>query len=88
MSRNYAHMCQDEHIEIGHNDSEHEMCPLCRAIAERDKLREVNAALLAVAIAVVDHQNSVFDPGSIDCEKCKAIIAGAKAAIKLAHSEG
>jgi len=38
MSRghSYAHMCRDEHIEIGHNDSEHELCPLCRAINERD----------------------------------------------------
>jgi len=32
----YAHMCRDEHVEIGHNDSEHELCPLCRAINECD----------------------------------------------------
>ena len=29
----YAHMCRDGHQQIGHNDSEHEMCPLCRALA-------------------------------------------------------
>lgn len=29
----YAHMCRDDHVEIGHNDSEHEQCPLCRALA-------------------------------------------------------
>jgi hypothetical protein len=41
----YAHMCRDEHVQIGHNDSEHEMCPLCQAKAEvgrlHDLLREV-----------------------------------------------
>jgi hypothetical protein len=30
----YAHMCRDGHEQIGHNDSEHEMCPLCRALAQ------------------------------------------------------
>src|SRR5262245_7030366 len=35
----YAHMCRDEHIETGHNDSEHEMCPLCRALAENEQVR-------------------------------------------------
>lgn len=29
----YPHMCRDDHIQIGHKDSEHEMCPLCRTIA-------------------------------------------------------
>lgn len=28
----YPHMCRMDHIEIGHRDSEHEQCPLCRAI--------------------------------------------------------
>ncbi len=42
----YAHMCRDEHEQIGHNDSEHEMCPLCRVKAERDEL----AAKLAKVI--------------------------------------
>lgn len=28
----YAHMCCDEHVQIGHDDSDHERCPLCRAI--------------------------------------------------------
>jgi hypothetical protein len=35
----YAHMCRDEHIQIGHNDSEHERCPLCRAKDELESLR-------------------------------------------------
>lgn len=29
----YAHMCRDGHVEVGHNDSGHEQCPLCRAQA-------------------------------------------------------
>lgn len=34
----YPHMCRDGHAEIGHSDNEHEMCPLCRAVADRDEL--------------------------------------------------
>lgn len=26
----YAHMCRDDHVQIGHNDSTHERCPMCR----------------------------------------------------------
>jgi hypothetical protein len=33
-------MCRDEHLQIGHSDSEHEMCPLCRAIAELAAARD------------------------------------------------
>lgn len=33
VEKNYAHMCRDGHVQIGHNDSEHEQCPLCRAQA-------------------------------------------------------
>lgn len=29
--KSYPHMCRDGHVEIGHADSEHEMCPLCLA---------------------------------------------------------
>lgn len=28
-----AHMCRDGHVEIYHNDSEHELCPVCRCKA-------------------------------------------------------
>lgn len=37
--RYYAHMCRDGHPQIGHNDSEHEMCPLCREVARSERLR-------------------------------------------------
>lgn len=29
--RTYPHMCRMDHPEIGHKDSDHERCPLCRA---------------------------------------------------------
>ena len=38
-ANSYPHMCRDGHERIGHSDSEHEMCPLCRARAERDEAR-------------------------------------------------
>ena len=36
----YPHMCRMDHEEIGHRDSEHEECPLCRANNEIAALRE------------------------------------------------
>lgn len=35
----YPHMCRDEHVEIGHRDSDNELCPMCRVTYERDDLR-------------------------------------------------
>lgn len=32
MPWSYPHMCRDEHQQIGHGDSAHERCPLCRAM--------------------------------------------------------
>lgn len=32
MTYTYGHMCRDDHVQIGHRDSEHERCPLCRTI--------------------------------------------------------
>lgn len=43
MSFTYAHMCQDEHQQIGHNDSSDqaaERCPLCQALDEIERLKE------------------------------------------------
>lgn len=28
----YPHTCRDDHIEIGHSDSENERCPVCRLL--------------------------------------------------------
>lgn len=33
-------MCRDGHVEIGHNDSSSEMCPLCRAKNEIEELKD------------------------------------------------
>jgi len=38
--RTYPHMCSMDHIEIGHWDSEHEQCPLCRLIGALDAALE------------------------------------------------
>lgn len=35
----YPHMCRDGHQQIGHSDSEHEQCPLCRALDAAKALR-------------------------------------------------
>ncbi len=45
----YPHMCRDGHPEIGHSDSEHEQCPLCRLNAEIEKLREEMLAIRAAS---------------------------------------
>ena len=39
----YPHMCRDGHETIGHSDGEHEMCPLCRALAEIERLKAPDA---------------------------------------------
>jgi hypothetical protein len=40
----YPHMCRDGHAEIGHSDSESEMCPLCVSNA---KLAEAEREIAA-----------------------------------------
>lgn len=49
--KSYPHMCRTDHVEIGHSDSEHERCPLCRMTSERDEAIDL---LLQVRQAVVD----------------------------------
>ena len=39
-ANSYPHMCRDEHEQIGHRDSEHEMCPVCRALGRVTRLAE------------------------------------------------
>lgn len=34
----YPHMCRSDHIQIGHDDSEHELCPLCRVIGALERV--------------------------------------------------
>ena len=40
----FPHWCRDGHEEIGHSDSEHEQCPLCRANSD-----------LAEAMTLLEH---------------------------------
>ena len=40
MAYTYAHMCQMDHEQIGHNDSNYELCPLCRAINALEAIAE------------------------------------------------
>lgn len=37
----YPHMCRDGHVQIAHSESEHEQCPLCRAMAALVKIKEL-----------------------------------------------
>lgn len=37
----YPHMCRDGHVQIGHEDSEHEQCPLCRTMAALQTIAEL-----------------------------------------------
>ena len=47
-TESYPHMCRDGHQQIGHLDSEHEKCPLCRAAAEIDRLTQESNERLCV----------------------------------------
>lgn len=40
LKKRYPHMCRDEHQQIGHADSSHEMCPLCRANSQLSTLQQ------------------------------------------------
>lgn len=44
----YAHMCRMDHVQIGHDDSEHERCPLCRANDRADALEAMLASQSAM----------------------------------------
>jgi len=48
MSERFAHVCQDGHELIGHNDSEHELCPLCRMNQEGGLQAQIAALVSAV----------------------------------------
>jgi hypothetical protein len=70
----YSHMCRDEHVQIGHNDSEHERCPLCIAIAEKEKAVEEDQ-LVRRDLREHDYQtgkaDAYEDAAKQVCEKCK-----------------
>lgn len=47
----FPHMCRDGHVEIGHRDSESELCPLCREIGRAESLE---SALRAAEARIVE----------------------------------
>ena len=55
----YPHMCRDGHVEIGHRDSEDEMCPLCREVVKVATLTEALVELLGLGRK--DHSNPKYD---------------------------
>lgn len=55
MSDNYAHMCRDDHPQIGHNVSDDdERCPVCR---ERDRADYIKDA----ASALVERMEAIYE---------------------------
>jgi hypothetical protein len=66
MKETYAHMCRDDHVQIGHNDSTEERCPVCRerdrADAAEDKLKEVENRILDLRMRVCGSLMWAFTP--------------------------
>lgn len=51
MTAKFAHMCQDGHLPIGHNDSEDgEMCCVCRLLYALDWISDQQPLLVDAAI--------------------------------------
>jgi hypothetical protein len=70
MPYSYPHMCRSDHIQIGHHDSEHERCPLCRLrdalchlMDERDVTYAVRVARAREALASVSDSPAVRATG-------------------------
>lgn len=40
MKNEYSHMCRDGHVQIGHNDSTEDRCPVCRERDRADRAEE------------------------------------------------
>jgi hypothetical protein len=49
----YAQMCRDDHVEIGHNDSSQERCPVCRERDRADSAESVQVELVAACQAAL-----------------------------------
>lgn len=67
----FSHWCRQDHEIIGHNDSEHERCPLCRCQDDRDAL----AAELAVTEKLYEEMvDAAYDRGA-DIDRIKELSA-------------
>jgi len=70
----YAHMCQNDHVRIGHSDSDYEpeelSCPVCRERNRREALEERITALEGGLREIVDARRA----------SCAALLAKDRAA--------
>lgn len=57
----YAHMCRDGHIQIGHNDSEHEECPYCRLLNLLDRVEDEYSDDQYLSLATLSEIREVLD---------------------------
>lgn len=62
------------HEPIGHWDGEHEPCPLCRALADRDRWRAAMARLECECGAEIDEcdHNCICVKSKYPCPPCQA----------------
>ena len=75
----YPHMCRMNHVEIGHADSEHERCPLCRVNDRAWELEQQNAELRAALEQV--NRMCIFPDDVINRTTLMAAILLARAAL-------
>lgn len=68
----FPHLCRDGHQEIGHRDSEHELCPMCRVINQRGDL-------LSALVDVLEYMPTVTAYQRERVRKAEAAIAKAEA---------
>lgn len=76
--KSYPHMCRDGHLEIGHADSENELCPLCAVIDQRDTL----AASLDASRIETAHHSRVSAGLQMRAELAESRIAAIEAALR------
>jgi hypothetical protein len=81
----YPHMCRCGHVEIGHADSECELCPLCAVIAQRDALADELVALreFAGGLCVIQKVIDVMGPMSLWSKKSFEIEIERRLAAKI-----
>ena len=63
----YPHMCRDEHVQIGHSDSENERCPLCRA---NDAFDAQKALVQTLRTALEEAKSAILEDTPKACPYC------------------
>jgi hypothetical protein len=68
----YAHMCRDQHVQIGHDYSgDDERCPLCQAI---DALEQIMVTCADNAGATVRHDLALKFVGDVAAKTHAALV--------------